>query len=79
MPSVNTRLRAATTTAARYMWWAATVLSDCVWRCVCVHLCKSLHANLFPMNKIIYFHRNACGIAKIRGVSGSLVHNGYKT
>ncbi len=30
-----------------------------------MHLCKSLlHANLFPMNKIIYnnyFHRNACG------------------
>ncbi len=30
MPSVNTRLRAATATAARYMWWAATLVSDCV-------------------------------------------------
>ena len=55
MPSVNTRQRAATATAARYMWWAATVLSNCVCGdvCVCLHHCKSLHANLFPMNKII--------------------------
>ncbi len=29
MPSVNTRLREATPTAARYMWWAATLLSNC--------------------------------------------------